>query len=406
MSDAQIGAVALVGLAAGLAGGWLAGLVTAVCAWLLIVGMERGWLALAAPYVQRAVGWVLSLFARKQDGAAEGELYDLVLGVDPATGAADVENLADLGHIGVYGTTRFGKTTWLHSIIHDLIGSHKPGELRLCISDPKTVDYPFYGRLPHLLCPIARDAAETEQMIDRLLAEMEARIALFAPFAKTAVCNSLDRYQELSGRQLPRVVAVFDELADVVQPGSEIEAKLIRLAKLSLAYGIQLVCATQRPSSKVMNGEIKAQFASIFVTWMPNSREYGVVALVPKEMYQEMPRTRGRFMAYSSKGWRFVQGRKIGDRELAQLAQHWAGRERIWQETAVPAPPPPDLVAVAAPPPPDLVSWAELAEAEKLAAFREWLSGRDYEATLSEIMEHFDISKPTAIKYRRMVTEA
>lgn len=396
MTDTQIGATLLAGLLSGLAAeSWLAGLVVTILAAMLIIGTERGWFAKAGPVVWRAWLWLRGLFARKQM-IEMNELYDLLLGHDPATGQPDLENLADLGHVGVYGTTRFGKTTWLHSIIHDLIEHHKPSELRLCISDPKTVDYPFYGRLPHLLCPIARDAAETEQMIDRLLAEMESRIRLFEPYAKTAVCNSLERYHALSGETLPRVVAIFDELADVVpaKNGSEIERKLIRLAKLSLAYGIQLVCATQRPSVAVMNGEIKSQFASLFVTWMPNNREYGVVALVPKEMYEDMPRTRGRFMAYSAKGWRFVQGRKIGDTELARLAHHWAGRERIWRDSAV-------LVA----PEPEPTTWAEMGEDEKLTAFREWLGGRDYEPTLAEIMDQFNISKPTAIKWRRLVSE-
>jgi hypothetical protein len=396
MTDTQIGATLLTGLLSGLAAeSWIAGVVVTIATAVAIIGTERGWFVKAGPVAVRFWFWLRGLFARKQM-IEMNELYDLLLGHDPATGQPDLENLADLGHVGVYGTTRFGKTTWLHSIIHDLIEHHKPSELRLCISDPKTVDYPFYGRLPHLLCPIARDASETEQMIDRLLAEMEARIRLFEPYAKTAVCNSLERYHALSGQTLPRIVAIFDELADVVpaKNGSEIERKLIRLAKLSLAYGIQLVCATQRPSVAVMNGEIKSQFASLFVTWMPNNREYGVVALVPKEMYEDMPRTRGRFMAYSAKGWRFIQGRKIGDGDLAKLAHHWAGRERIWRDSAV-------LVA----PAPEPTVWAEMGEDEKLTAFREWLGGRDYEPTLAEIMDQFSISKPTAIKWRRALTE-
>lgn len=362
-----------------------------------VYGHGRGWWLrigqLVRPLLARVHHAVMGLLTRRvtpEEAEEARELYAVRLGSNPNYGDADFEFLADLGHVGVYGTTRFGKTTWLHSIIHDMINHHKPSELRICISDPKTVDYSIYSRLPHLLCPIARDISETELMIDRLIDEMNSRMALFATYAQTAVCNSLERYQALSGRQLPRVVAIFDELADVVQPGSEIEAKLIRLAKLSLAYGIHLICATQRPSSKVMNGEVKAQFASLMVTWMPNSREYGVVALVPKEMYQEMPRVPGRFMAYSAKGWRFVQGAKVGDSELAQVANFWAGRARVWESAA-------------ATPTPVSRSWAELSEAEKLERVTAWLRGLDYEPSLREYELQFTISRPTAVKYRTLV---
>lgn len=394
LTDTQTAVILLAGITTGLATNWLAGCGVGLLALFAIVGLERGWFTAALPVARRLLAWLRGLFVRKQEGGDSGELYDLVLGVDPLTGEADVESLADLGHIGVYGTTRYGKTTWLHSLIHGLISTHKPSELKLAISDPKTVDYPFYGSLPHLLCPIARDAAETELVIDRLIAEMERRAALFAPYAKTAVCNNITRYAELSGEHLPLILAIFDELADVLgKDDSPVNQKLARLAKLSLAYGIHLVCATQRPSSKVITGEIKSQMSSKFVTWMPTAREYGVVAELPKKMYEDMPRTRGRFMAYSSKGWRFVQGQKIGDKELARLAAHWASRPRQWEraETAV------------SPPKPEPVSWAKLKENEKIEAMRSWLSGLDYEPTQQEIGNHFGISRQTAAAWREKV---
>lgn len=369
-------------------------IIPACLATLLVLGMvyghSRGWWVKAGgairPLLVRFHQWAITLFARQHpEETAVFEQYDILLGIDPLTGQMDIENLTDLGHIGVYGTTRYGKTTWLHSIIHHLISTHTPGELRLAISDPKTVDYPFYGRLPYLLCPIARDTPETAAMVDRLLAEMEYRAGLFTPFAKTAVCNNLDRYAQLSGHQLPRVLAIFDELADVVEPGSELEAKLVRLAKLGLAYGIHLVCATQRPSSKVVTGEIKSQMSSKFVTWMPSAREYGVVAELPADMYREMPREKGRFMAYTSKGWRFIQGRKVADRELEHLAAKRAGRERQWQ-TAVFTP---------------LPQW-DGSDDDKVQTLQLWARQLGGEPRVIDIMGRFGVSKPTAIKYHKI----
>ncbi len=363
---------------------------------LLVVGWQREWWHGCGRVMGRIGQWLIaswrSWWAKEEQAGPEFELYDLLIGYDPETTQRDIENLADLGHLGIYGTSRYGKTTWIHSAVHHLISTHHPSELRLVISDPKTVDYPFYGSLPYLLCPIARDRMETGWMVDRLIAEMNRRIALFAPYAAKSICNNIDRYAELSGEKLPRVVAIFDELADVVEPGSELEQKLIRLAKLSLAYGIQLFCATQRPSAKVMNGEIKSQFSSMMVTFMPNNREYGTVAMAPKELYEQMTRTRGRFMVYSAKGWRFVQGYKIPDRQLERLAAKLSGRAREWQVNGE------EREARPQPKPPTSSAWPET-DAEKVRVVVEFGRGMGRRPSINETANRFGISRPTAIKY-------
>ncbi len=360
--------------------------VTGLVTGFILAMFEPAVMEWTSPKLQKAWGWLMSL--KRRDESDHMKPYDILLGHHPLTGQPDIENLSDLGHIGVYGTTRYGKTTWIHSIIHHLIASHAPSELRLCISDPKTVDYPFYGRLPYLLCPIARNAEETGLMIDVVIGEMERRIALFTPFSRRSVCNNLDRYTELSGHKLPRVLVIFDELADVVEPGSVLESNLIRLAKLGLAYGIHLICATQRPSSKVVTGEIKSQMASKFVTWMPTSREYGVVAELPKEMYQEMPRAKGRFMAYSAKGWRYVQGRKVPDRELERLAAGRAGKQREWKKDT-------GVTETA-------VSTWDGDDTDKARMIQNFAAELGRKPSISETMTRFGISKPTAVKYLKM----
>lgn len=180
---------------------------------LLVIGWQKEWWHGCGRIGLRIGQWLIVLWRSwrqvTDDVGPEFELYDLLMGYDPETGERDIENLADLGHVGIYGTTRYGKTTWVHSQIHHLISTHHPSELRLAISDPKTVDYPFYGSLPYLICPIARDRQETGWMIDRLIAEMNRRITLFAPYAAKSICNNIDRYAELSGERLPRVVAIL-----------------------------------------------------------------------------------------------------------------------------------------------------------------------------------------------------
>lgn len=390
-SDLSIGVMGIVFLGVFLATGNLikAGLLVGVVVMLVVVN-ERGWftslVVRAGSWLKRLAGWL----SRERDAAAGRALYEMVLGYDPATGLKDVEKLTDLGHVGVYGTRRFGKTTLLHSFIHDLITNHDPTELRLLIVDPKEFDYSFYAGLPHLLKPIARDATETAVLVKFLQEEMDYRRSLFEPYAKKALCNDLERYEALSGKRLPLILMVFDELADVIDPGSQLEVDLVRLAKICGGVGIQFVFATQRPSSKVVTGEIKSQVATKFVAWMPTSREYGVVAETPKEMYEVMPRVRGRFMVYSAKGWRFMQSYKIADRELVKASKRHGYAPRVWSSR--------EKREGAAR---KMESWSGTDE-EKVRMLEDFERENGKRPSITEVMARFDVSRPTAIKYRKM----
>lgn len=373
--------------------------VAVVVTWLVMRGVEQGWWARLGTGLRPRLVELLSRFAvlwERSKPAAAPVLYDLVIGFDPETRRPDRENLRDLGHIGIYGQTRFGKTTEIHSLVYDLLRTgHTPADLRLTIVDPKRTDYAFMGALPHLLCPIARDANEMVQVVDVLTREMNRRMELFDRYARKHLCNDLDRYMALSGERLPWVVAIFDELADVVAPGSEIEARLISLSKLCLGYGIQLVCGTQRPSAKVMNGELKSQFATLMSTYMANNREYGTVLMAPKEMYEQMPRVRGRFMVYSTKGWRFMQGNKIPDDKLVGLVLRLsgAGRSRSWTHAPTVEPVNPKL------PTP---FWDGLTDHERVRMLRDYATELERTPTLTEIENRFQTSRPIAVKVRRL----
>lgn len=367
--------------------------------WLVFCGIERGWWVRLGAGLRPRLAELLNRFTalwERSKPAAAPVLYDLVIGFDPETRRPDRENLRDLGHIGIYGQTRFGKTTEIHSLVYSLLRTgHAPADLRLTIVDPKRTDYAFMGALPHLLCPIARDADEMVRVVDVLIREMNRRMELFDRYARKHLCNDLDRYMALSGERLPWIVAVFDELADVVAPGSEIEAKLISLSKLCLGYGIQLVCGTQRPSAKVMNGELKSQFATLMSTYMANNREYGTVLMAPKEMYEQMPRVRGRFMVYSTKGWRFMQGNKIPDDKLVGLVLKLSGANRSRSWTHAPAVEPVN-------PKPPAPSWDGLTDHERVRMLRDYAAELKRTPTLTEIENRFQASRPIAVKVRRL----
>lgn len=365
---------------------------------LAITGWVRGWWQRMARNIGPVISglWQAILLRWQRPGAEEisMEPFELRLGHNVETGEPENESLFSLRNMGVYGTSRYGKTTLLHGFIHWLIARNDPSQLRLAISDPKTVDYPFYGGLPHLLCPIATDANETGRMVKLLVTEMNRRKRLFAQYSSRYVCNNLHRYAELSGTQLPLVLAIFDEIADVVQPGDELEADLIRIAKLGQAFGISMILATQRPSSGVMTGEIQSQLQTRFVTWMPNNREYGVVANVPKEVYSRMERRPGLFMVYSGGGWRLLQARRVPDRKLEALARRVSRSPLRWEHVTA------KEAAI------DTPNWSLTGSYEqKVETVKEITRSIGHVPSLAEMMELTGCSKPTAVKYRQIVVE-
>lgn len=364
---------------------------------LAITGWVRGWWQRLANNAGPAFAelWRAVLLRLRHPDIQEDVVqpYELRLGHSVETGEPENESLFSLRNMGVYGTSRYGKTTLLHGFIHWLIARNDPSQLKIAISDPKTVDYPFYGGLPHLLCPIATDADETKRMVKLLVEEMTRRKRLFAQYSSRYVCNNLHRYAELSGTQLPLILAIFDEVADVVQPGEELEADLIRIAKLGQAFGISMILATQRPSSGVMTGEIQSQLQTRFVTWMPSNREYGVVASVPKEIYSQMERRPGLFMVYSGGGWRLLQSRRVPDRKLEALARRMSRSPLRWDHAAAEAA---DLTKP---------NWTLTGTYEqKVATMQEVAQTLGRTPSLAEVMELTGCSKPTAVKYRQLAT--
>ena len=363
-----------------------------------LFGWVRGWWQTMGQNIGPALVqlWraILSRMRQPVEVQAPPAPYELMLGHDPETGDVITENLFSLRSMGVYGTSRYGKTTAIHAFIHWLIARNDPSQIKIAISDPKTVDYPFYGGLPHLLCPIATDAEETRRMVKLLIAEMDKRKRLFSQYSGRYVCNNIHRYAQLSGTRLPLILAIFDEVADVVQPGDELEADLIRLAKLGQAFGISLLLATQRPSSGVMTGEIQSQLQTRLVTWMPNNREYGVVANVPKEIYSQMDRRPGLFMVYSGAGWRFVQAQRVPDKQLERLARRLSRSPLRWEH------------ATAEARQPDRPRWNLTGTyEEKVETAKELSRAIGHVPSLAEMMELTGCSKPTAVKYRKLLVD-
>jgi len=220
-----------------------------------LVGIE-------VPNKVRATVVLRSLVADQQYQQSPANLL-ISLGKD-VSGVPTYTDLAEMPHMLVAGATGTGKTIFLNSLILSLLYKSTPEQLRMIMVDPKRVEFQNYNEIPHLLCPVIYDAAKTMNALQWLVKEMERRFEVFSeiPTRNLKSYNSNKAVMD-AGLQLPYIVLVVDELADLMAAkGRELEAGIVRLAQMARATGIHLVLATQRPSVEVITGLIKANITS------------------------------------------------------------------------------------------------------------------------------------------------
>jgi len=197
-----------------------------------------------------------------------GAPLSLVLGKD-VMGKPMFVDLGAMPHILVAGATGSGKTICLNSLIVSLISRNSPKFLRLILIDPKRVEFPIYGDLPHLLSPVIVESQKAVNALAWLVGEMERRFDILREFGSRDVGSFNKALLEKPKRKeegfntMPYIVLVIDELADLMATkGRDVEAHIVRLSQLARAVGIHLIVATQRPSVEVITGLIKANITS------------------------------------------------------------------------------------------------------------------------------------------------
>ncbi len=175
------------------------------------------------------------------------------------SGRAVFFDLAEMPHLLVAGTTGSGKSVMLNGLLTSLLLTTDPRQVKMVLIDPKRVELSPFGRVPHLITPVVTDVKKAANALQWAVAEMERRYEVLEKMGS----RSLEGYNLRAETQMPYVVIVIDELADLMmQAGAKVEDSIVRLAQKARAVGIHLVVATQRPSVDVITGMIKANVPS------------------------------------------------------------------------------------------------------------------------------------------------
>ena len=192
-----------------------------------------------------------------------------------------IGNISKLPHMLIAGTTGSGKSVCTNSIIISLLYKSSPEQVRLIMIDPKMVELSVYNGIPHLLIPVVTDPKKAAGSLQWAVTEMLKRYRLFSE----RHVRDLESYNQqveadldTEDKPLPQIVVFIDELADLMLVASkEVEEAICRLAQMGRASGMHLIIATQRPSTDVITGLMKANIPSRIALSVASSLESRII---------------------------------------------------------------------------------------------------------------------------------
>jgi S-DNA-T family DNA segregation ATPase FtsK/SpoIIIE len=268
-----------------------------------------------------------------------GSPLTIALGRD-VSGQAVVADLASMPHLLIAGTTGSGKSVCIAALTACLVMNNTPEDLRIVMIDPKMVELVRFNGLPHLYGKVETDLKRILGVLHWTVVEMDRRYKLL----EASRSRNIDTYNRKTRRKrdskpLPHIVLMIDELADLMMSAPEqTEPALVRLAQMARATGIHLVVATQRPSTDVVTGLIKANFPariSFAVASSVDSRvildSAGAESLLGRGDMLFLPPEAGSPIR--------AQGAMVTDQEIERLITFWHksqslddGQEPPWEK--------------------------------------------------------------------------
>jgi len=273
----------------------------------------------------------------------EGEAFNkmtaplaIALGRD-VSGQPVIADLGRMPHLLIAGSTGSGKSVCVTGLAACLAMNNSPEELRLVMIDAKMVELIRFNGLPHLLGKVETNVDRIMGVLRWVVVEMEHRYRLLEG-AKTRDIEAYNRKQSSrkDGQTIPRIVVFVDELADLMMSApDQTEHNLVRLAQMARATGIHLVVATQRPSTDVVTGLIKANF--------PARLAFAVASGVDSRVILDMPGAESLlgkgdmlFLNPEVGNLQRAQGVYVTDQEIERIIAFWQKKSK---PAAVEAPP-------------------------------------------------------------------
>ncbi len=244
------------------------------------------------------------------------------LGKD-VSGQPFTADLASMPHLLIAGTTGSGKSVCVNAILAGYLLTLTPEQLRIVLVDPKRVELTGYNGIPHLLAPVIVDAEKVIGALNWMQREMDMRYRNFSEIGVRNITEYNLKVVPQGKKRLPFILVVIDELADLMMLApDETERALTRLAQLARATGIHLILATQRPSTDILTGLIKANF--------PARIAFAVASNVDSRVILDQPgaeRLLGRgdmlFQAPDASAPVRLQGTYVSDPEINRLTDFW-----------------------------------------------------------------------------------
>ncbi|MBQ8756154.1 MAG: DNA translocase FtsK 4TM domain-containing protein [Lentisphaeria bacterium] len=269
----------------------------------------------------------------------EGKMaIPIVLGKDVSNRPV-VLDLAKAPHLLIAGSTGSGKSVCMNTLIMSLLFNFDPDDLKLIMVDPKIVEFEDYKKLPHLITPVINDAKKVPIALRWAVTEMEDRYKILARAGvkKLAEFNKLSPHgdpiidsegKEIRDRNdtllthMPILIVIIDELAELRMQDSwkDSETYIARIAQLGRAAGVHIVVATQRPSTNIITGVIKAN--------LPTRIAFRVMQMVDSRVILDMPGAENLlgygdmlYLAPGGSNVERVQGALVDDKDIKEIVK-------------------------------------------------------------------------------------
>ncbi len=243
-------------------------------------------------------------------------------------------DISKMPHLLVAGSTGSGKSVCINSFIASILMLKRPDEVKLVMVDPKKVELSNYNGIPHLLWPVVTDPRKASAALQKVVVMMEQRYDVFADknVKNIAGYNEwVDAQNKAAGQEIEKkmyyLVVIIDELADLMVVASkEVEDSIMRITQMARAAGIHLIVATQRPSTDVITGVVKAN--------IPSRISFAVASQIDSRTILDMGGAekllgKGDMLYYpmGASVTERIQGNFISDEEVERLIAHVSSQE-------------------------------------------------------------------------------